>query len=520
MGSKEYDRDFVAKFRRDLDITFNAYTTSDYVLFCGDVSNTNLDASLELDSNLLFNKTFDVNEINLERMAIAEEINMINKQESGAGAGDISVKQLGATSIFNDAIQQITIPTKVTDLAGTQEDIEKIDENVLKEYIDRVFVSENMIISVVSNLEFEEIKQSFEKYFVNRAISDPTKRIKYQKTQYYDPSNYIYKIQDPTNKTVEIGIAYMSKKPERETHLYSYVEDFIFNHFAGRLMKKIRTEKGLVYQTCYDAYILPNNMALNSFYALTSKDKVNETIKLLGEIITDIAQNGITQEELDACKNMILVREQDRKRFAKTISPFTILQRYLEGTEVFFNNQIHNVKDLTLDRVNKYFRDTYTNVNAYISIKGDLPADCYSSYELQKILNTRLAQVYYDFKINKYVDYSTGKIVTKKRALEILSGITMKEKFSNLAFVYDVNSKELFPTISIAQILSELSLQDKVQITNYLLESFGVDFRIYLDTNVIEIPKEEYQNDDFKADDNRGYNDQDTQNLDDDELNK
>ena len=472
--SKKYTQQYIAQELKSSGIESNAFTSNDYLMFYGDCPNTNIDTCLKLYSNLLFNTKFKKDSIDLERKAIDEEINMY---DGGDDEGDYNT--------FSEMINQITVPKNIDhDILGSHEDIAKIDEKALQDFIDRDFVSENMVMTVVSNLDFDTIKEKMEKYFVAKAKSDPSKRYRYEKTKYFDPSNYIFKTNIPNQHTVEIAISYMSRKPERETHLFSYVENFIFNDFAGRLLNELRTKHGLVYTAQYLPYLLPNNMSLNSFYALTSKDKVNETIDALGKIITEIASKGITQEELDKCKNMILVREMDRKNLTKTINPMTIFSRWLEGTEVFFNNQIHRVKELTLDQVNKYLKDTYSNTNVMVSIKGALPKNCYSTYEIQKKLNAKLSQVYYDYSTGKFYDFKDDSKITKKRAFEILTGITQREKWSNVCFVSDNTNGhqiEVTPEMQQAlydQMLNQLSIEDKINLTNALLKNLNINFQL------------------------------------------
>lgn len=479
-----FDKEFIASMNKQFDVDNNAFTSDQYLMFYGDVPNRNLDTVLDLNSNLLFNKVFDEKSIDLERGAIDEEINMYANE---GGAEQINAAGKMGIGILDEAIETITIPRTPEgfSILGSHEDIAQINADVLKEYSDRVFVAENMVMTVVSNLEFDEIKEKMEKYFVSKAKSDPTKRVRYQKTKYYPPSNYIVKDNTGNQKTVEVAVSFMSKKPEKDTRLYSYVEDYIFNGFAGRLLNEIRRKKGLAYTTQFVPLILPNNMALNTIYVTTSREKVNETIKTVGQIIKDIAQNGVTQQELTECQNMIITREEDRKNGLKTIDPFLIFTRYLEGTEVFFNNQIHRVKELSLDTVNKYLTDTYSNANMFITVKGDLPEDCYTPYQIQKILNARLSQVSCDMMTGDYKVFETGEQISQKKAFEITNGVTKTEKYANMAFVLDTTTGELKQEIGtnlLQSIFDQYSIQEKVMVTNELLKNLGVNFSVQLAT--------------------------------------
>lgn len=522
--SPMFDKEFIAKMNKQFDVDSNAYTSDQYLMFYGDVPNRNLDSVLELNSHLLLNKTFNEKSIDLERGAIDEEINMYANE----GCGEQQIKASGklGIGILDEAIETITVPRTPDDFSilGSHDDIAKINGEVLKEYSDRVFVAENMVMTVVSNLEFDEIKEKMEKYFVGKAKSDPTKRVRYQKTKYYPPSNYIVKDNTGNQKTVEIAVSFMSKKPEKDTRLYSYVEDYIFNGFGGRLLNEIRRKKGLAYTTQFVPLILPNNMALNTIYVTTSKDKVNETIKTVGQIIKDIAQNGVTQQELSECQNMIITREEDRKNGLKTIDPFLIFQRYLEGTEVFFNNQIHRVKELSLDTVNKYLTDTYSNANMFITVKGDLPEDCYTPYQIQKILNARLSQVSCDMMTGEYRIFETDEPISQKKAFEVTNGVTKTEKYANMAFVLDTTTGEIqkdLGTNILQSIFDQYSIQEKVMVTNELLKNLGVNFSVKLATQEqLDEMEQDIEEDETKVDEK----DIDTNDIDagedEDELNE
>lgn len=464
----ELEETFINKTAKQSDVDTNGFTTSDVVMLSADTVDSNLDMTCEIYSNLLFNTKFDQKDIDLERGAIDEEINYYKD-------GD------GSASALSTALSCIRQPgLSVFKILGKHKDIKQITEKTLQDFIDSNFVSENMVISVVSDKEFDEIKDLFEKYFASKAKSDPSKRVCYTKSKYYEPSNYVFKQKDDTRKTVELFVSFMQRKSERETNLYAYVEDYILNGFAGRLLEKLRVERGLVYSASYYPVPLYRNMALNCFEVLTSKEKAKEAYQILCDIVKEIAEKGITQQELDEMKKAIELRELERRNGTKIISPEKILYRYLEGTEVFFNNQLHKVKELTLENVNKYLKDTYSNANAFVIASGNLPKDFYEPFEMQKMLGARIPQVYYNMLDQKYYNYANNEKVSKKEAMNLLSGVDTRMKLSNLAFVqdYDVNAnKALMYALSI---IETMTIEERKDITNMLLTSFGLDFAVEL----------------------------------------
>lgn len=356
---KEFSEVNVHKINRATDTNANAFTTRDVIMLEIDCPNRNLDTILFMNSKLLFNKEFTQEEIDNERPAIEEEINMYADETQN---DDI----LG---VVQDSVCKTIV--SASKIVGTKKSIAKIRPENITKFVNNNFVSENLVMSVVSNLEFEEIKEKMEKYFVNNAVSDKSKINRPIKDKYSFQSDYMFTTPDKDTKTVEVTISFKCTKCERENNLYTLIEDYLFNGFSGKLLAKLRTENGLVYTSNFEhTPLIGGNLSLKTFVALTSKRKVNKVIECICKIAKDLKDNGITLSELNSFKNMILSRE-DRRMGLKTISPTALLSRYIRGDEIFFNNQIHKIPELTLKDVNDYLKQVYGNSNIVVSVAGD-----------------------------------------------------------------------------------------------------------------------------------------------------
>ena len=121
----------------------------------------------------------------------------------------------------------------------------------------------------------------------------------------------------------------------------------------------------------------------------------------------------------------------------------------------------------------------------FITVKGDLPEDCYTPYQIQKILNARLSQVSCDMMTGDYKVFETGEQISQKKAFEITNGVTKTEKYANMAFVLDTTTGELKQEIGtnlLQSIFDQYSIQEKVMVTNELLKNLGVNFSVQLAT--------------------------------------
>lgn len=367
------------KFIRNNNINSNAFTSENYLVLYADTPNSSLNETCKVYSELLSNKHFKKDSIDLERMAINQEILIAKDDDSG----------------FEEIRRLIQKNFRPNAVLGTKNSIAKIDEGILKDYINKNFVSENLVISVVSNLEFDEIKNIIENNFVHVFPSNPELINKPFKPQYYPPANIISANVIEDCKTINIDILYSTNQTEKEANLYALVEDYIFNGFSGKLLKKLRTEKGLVYSANFEPLVLSNNLSFKCISACTSKKHINEVIDSIGEIISDIVKNGISEKDYFDFQKMVASMEE-RRSGIKTISPLTLLDRYVDDREIFFNNQIHSIKNLSRENINEYLRKVYKKANIMLSIDGDFnPNKLYNIHEIEKRLHAKQSKLLY-----------------------------------------------------------------------------------------------------------------------------
>ena len=469
-----------AKFLAEHNIYTNAFTSYDFISFYTNTPNSFLDEAMAMDSEFLFNKTFSDEVIDNERYAIAEEIN-------GSQQGAMKFAEY-----LNKMRYGITIDT-----LGTHEDIAKINKDVLVKYIDENFVSQNMFMVVRSNLEFEEIKEKFEKYFAHKAKSDITKKV-LQKKYNYDPSNNFFQIQiNNSQKTVEIDIAYKNTRSSRECDLYSYVEDYVFNNsFHGRLLKKLRTENGLVYSAGWYPLQIQGGMHYSIFTITTSKDKVNRALEVFGEIMTDLAKNGITQEELDNLKNKIIIAEQDRATGQKDTDLERLLYRYLNCDELFYNNQLHKVKDLTIEDVNRHFKKVYNKKDIFMMIAGDIDYDnMYTEDQILKLFNAYRTRYLYMVDQHAVLDLKTNKAFSKKDFDKALEGFSKEDIAKMLTYSYVINQNKKYAKYDLTQI-SEMTMEEKLMILEETANRLGLTLGLTLGGQKEE--KEDTQEEELK----------------------
>ena len=387
------------KFFKSNDINSNAFTTKDYIMLCADTPSDNLHKVCKLYSHLLKNNNFNEKSINTERKAIEQE--MLITSEENEEDNFLSKHILKGYNKIN--------------LIGTKKSLSKIDANVLKNFHDENFVSNNMVIAVVSNLEFEKVKEIVEKSFIGVFKADSSKEYHSKQIEFLPKNNLMILRAFTDVKTIKLGVSYRVEQSYPDIKLYGQIEEFIFNDLAGRLLRKLRIENGLVYDAHFDQLYLRAGLVLKNIYATTSKKHLNKLIDVLGEVINDVVVNGMSEQEYKDFQKMLIKRENRNTKIMPD-EPLDLIDGYLDNEDFVYDNQIDKLRSLSIEDINKYLKETYENSNIIFEINGDV--DCDKFYDLNTIeskLCAKQSMIYYDENTGMNVIPSSCEYVETKR---------------------------------------------------------------------------------------------------------
>ncbi len=211
---------------------FNAYTSSCRTAFFIKIINKRFDTALDILSDMVANSIFRQDKIEKEKKVILREIDMV--------ADDPRQHQwvLFQKNLFEK--HPARNPT-----CGTAETVTSLNRKKLADYYGKYYVPNNMILSIVGNVE--NVKPKIEKYF-----GDLTPRDMPQKTAVNEP------IQGKIRQFVErrkMQNSYMilGYKTVPRLHEDSYTLDVISSVLgrgqSGWIFDEIRNKHGLSYQT-------------------------------------------------------------------------------------------------------------------------------------------------------------------------------------------------------------------------------------------------------------------------------
>ena len=334
----------------------NAFTGSEYTCFYVKVLDNHLPIAIEILSDMLNNSKFDHNDIEKEKGVIFEEINMYLDSPE-----DIVYDVLSEIMFENTPL---ALP-----VLGSYETVNNLNREMILEYYKKHYTSENMVISVVGNLDSKDTMNMLNEHFYKSNINES------DNSSRNNTPLLSQKIKSQLKETEQLNFCLGMEGVKRGSDdIYSLlVMNNIFGgSMSSRLFQKIREEKGLVYSV-YSHPTSFKDIGTFTIYAGLNSDQVINVAKLIEEDIEDLRKNLITKDELEKSKeqlkgNYILGMESTFSRmfdigksellFGKILSPEDVLEK------------IDRVKMEDIDRIifSTFNKDKYN-----IAYVGNIP---------------------------------------------------------------------------------------------------------------------------------------------------
>jgi len=276
----------------------NAYTEKRYTCYTLKCNDEHIKNSLKILSDMMLNSKFDVKEFRKEEKVVIEE----NIRDSDNDLNIISDK-------LNELLYEgssYAYPIDTLDYHKTP----FVYKNVLELY-HHFYHPSNMVISIVSNLPFEDIKKSIETtYFVNNRPRT-TLSSEYGILPYLTPQPAIqYNLQSKKGLNTT-HICWGVRTLLKDKYKLNFLSTLLSNTFNSRLYLLLREKHGLTYTT--KSYTNYNEMT-GDFYIYSEADGRKiifngsnrpGVLPILVALILDLVNNGVTTNEVNLTKSYL-----------------------------------------------------------------------------------------------------------------------------------------------------------------------------------------------------------------------
>ena len=269
---------------------FNAYTSRTVTRYIFKCLKENFEPCFEIYSNMLIHPKFEESEMDKERGVVIEEMKKCD---------DDPVEVLYRTVMQN----YYTDNSYAHDELGTEEIISNVSREQLLKYKNEHYTADNCVISVAGNIEFDEIDSIVEKYFVSEFETEG-KPYKVNADEIVPNISKKYDVVERDDNQVNVCVHIKSLTAlDEKKYISDIYTSILGNSQNSRLYKIIREELGLV----YTVYAFSDMVASTGgiFIILGTRPKnVKKAIFEIKRIITELAEFGVTKEELERVKNL------------------------------------------------------------------------------------------------------------------------------------------------------------------------------------------------------------------------
>ena len=299
----------------------NALTAREYTCYYTKTLSEHLELAVELLSDMVTKSTFTQQNIDVERKVILEEINMCEDDP------DDYIHDILSETMWEG--EPLGFP-----IAGTARSLEGIDRKTLLYYFQSNYTAENMVISIVGNIEEERLSELLEKYF-GRIEMRGVLREKPVKIDMR--SNIALVKKDIEQCQLCMGFDGYSRF-ESEDYDLSVVNALFGGNMSSRLFQKVREEAGLAYSVYSYTSAYQSNGSL-TIYAGLNTEELYRALEIISKEIRLLKKDKLSREEVETAKTQL---KATVVMGSEGISP----RMSTYGKSLMFENRVKSIEEI------------------------------------------------------------------------------------------------------------------------------------------------------------------------------
>lgn len=358
----------ISKELDGIGASYNAFTGKEYTGFYIKAEKKNLELALDMLSDILLHSKFESAEIENEKGAVIEEINMYE---------DAPMRNI--PSVFENMLYEGQ--SLGHDQLGSKENVISFSRRNLLSFYRRHYRPDNLVIAISGNFNAPKTDTLVEKFFSAFEESDKVcRRIKNYDRQSCPEICLKYKRTDQSN--LSLGFRTFPRE-HPDQYALEILSVILGGNSSSRLYERIREKEGLVYyiytytEDFYDAGYL-------TIQAGIGNDKCEKAVGLIMEEIRKIKTEEISEEEIALAKNHIRGRIAISLESSSTLASFIASQELLTGKILTPQDKFDKINAVTSEDLKRVAENVFMDNRMNLAIIGPFR----NKKNFLKILNT------------------------------------------------------------------------------------------------------------------------------------
>jgi zinc protease len=246
--------------------------------------------AMDIFSDVILNPSFDSKEIERARREILADINR---------QGDNLLRT--TVNLFLDTLYT-EHPYKLDPL-GTVETVSAVDSLSLREFYEKYVRPENMVITVVGNVNIDEVLETIKKDFGGMKKGSTPNPVINADAPPQEIRKRVDKKQDKAQTHILLG--FQGPKLDDKDHYPIEVLNTIMSGMGGRLFLELRDKKSLAY-TVTSFYTPGLEPGFLGVYIGTAPQKEGEALQGMKDQLELLLKEGVTDEEIARAQNYLV----------------------------------------------------------------------------------------------------------------------------------------------------------------------------------------------------------------------
>ncbi len=313
----------------------NAFTGKEYTCFYARVIDSDLPMAIDVISDLITSSIVTVTDVDAERKVVLEEIAMRDDDPSDL------VHDLFSDTFYGDTHLGRSI-------LGSVESINEMSRKSVFNYYKKRYVPQDLVVAVAGNIKHKNVVEMVEKAISRDGFLDVTgvPQVRPNKTVRIREQRSVGLITRKTEQAhMFYGLAGVSREDDRRFTM-GILSAALGGGMSSRLFQEIREKRGLAYSVYSYAQQFAGS-GLLGFYAGCHPTKAVEVVEIIREILHDVAENGMTAEEIarakGAVKGSLVLSQEDSGSRMSNIGKSEIVY----GEVMSFDEILKKISDVT-----------------------------------------------------------------------------------------------------------------------------------------------------------------------------